>query len=128
MLLVFTIAGAVYEHLGRRWDDRRHPQVGRSVDIGGRSLNIYCSGDGSPTVVLEHSTGYRYRRTPIQREVTRFTQACWYDQAGYGWSNSGPKPRTSGAVASDLRALLRAAAVPPPYVLVGGEQQRIKRH
>jgi pimeloyl-ACP methyl ester carboxylesterase len=51
--------------------------------------------------------------------VAKFTQACWYDQAGYGWSDSGPKPRTSRAVASDLHALLRAAAVPPPYVLVG---------
>ena len=93
MLLVFTIAGVVYEQSGRRWDDRRHPQVGRCVDIGGRSLNIYCSGDGSPTVVLENSVGYRW--TPIQREVAKFTQACWYDQAGYGWSDSGPKPRTA---------------------------------
>lgn len=117
MIVVLIVAGVIYEQLGRRWDDRRHPQVGRSVDIGGRSLNIHCSGDGSPTVVLENSVGYRW--TPIQREVAKFTQACWYDQAGYGWSDSGPKPRTSGAVASDLHALLRAAAVPPPYVLVG---------
>jgi pimeloyl-ACP methyl ester carboxylesterase len=117
MIVVLIVAGVVYEQLGRRWDKRRYPQVGRSVDIGGRSLNIYCSGDSSPTVVLENAVGYRWM--PIQREVTKFTHACWYDQAGYGWSDPGPKPRTSAAVASDLHALLRAAAVPPPYVLVG---------
>ena len=117
MTVVLIVVGVIYEQWGRRWDDRRHPQVGRSVDIGGRSLNIHCSGEGSPTVVLENSVGYRW--TPVQREVAKTTQACWYDQAGYGWSDPGPKPRTSGAVASDLHALLRAAAVAPPYVLVG---------
>jgi pimeloyl-ACP methyl ester carboxylesterase len=117
LLLLFAIAGVVYEQRGRRQDKERFPQIGRSVDIGGRSLNIHCSGDGSPTVVLENTLGYRWM--PIAREVTKFTRACWYDQAGYGWSDPGPKPRTSAAVASDLQSLLRAAAVPPPYVLVG---------
>jgi pimeloyl-ACP methyl ester carboxylesterase len=117
-LLVFvTVAGAVYERLGRRRDTARFPQVGRSVDIGGRSLNIYCSGSGGPAVVLEAAVGYRWM--PIQREVATFTRACWYDRAGHGWSDPGPSPRTSAAVASDLHALLQAAGVPPPYVLVG---------
>jgi hypothetical protein len=66
---------------------KAYPQVGRSVDIGGRSLNIYCSGDGSPTVVLEHAVGYRWM--PIQREVTKFTQACWYDQAAMAGAIQG---------------------------------------
>jgi pimeloyl-ACP methyl ester carboxylesterase len=117
LALALLIGGVVYEQLGRRSDKQRFRQIGRSVDIGGRTLNIYCSGDGSPTVVLENAVGYRWM--PIQREVATFTHACWYDQAGHGWSDPGPKPRTSAAVASDLNALLRAAAVPPPYVLVG---------
>ena len=68
-------------------------------------------------MVLEAAVGYRWM--PIQREVATFTRTCWYDRAGYGWSDPGPSPRTGGAVASDLHALLKAAAVPPPYVLVG---------
>lgn len=117
MLLVFAIAGVVYQRLGRRWDKQVFLQIGRSVDIGGRSLNIHCTGEGSPTVVLEGAVGYRW--TPIQRELATFTRACWYDRAGHGWSDPGPRPRTSAAVASDLHALLKASAVPPPYVLVG---------
>ena len=117
LLLVFTIAGVAYEQLGRRRDRKRFSQIGRSVDIGGRSLNIHCIGEGSPTVVLEGAVGYRW--TPIQREVATFTRACWYDRAGHGWSDPGPSPRTSAPVASDLHALLKATAVPPPYVLVG---------
>jgi pimeloyl-ACP methyl ester carboxylesterase len=117
LLLVLIVAGVVSEQLGDRRDKTLFSQIGRSVDIGGRSLNIYCSGEGNPTVVLEGATGYGWM--PIQRAIATFTRACWYDRAGYGWSDAGPRPRTSAAMATDLHEVLRAAAVPPPYVLVG---------
>jgi pimeloyl-ACP methyl ester carboxylesterase len=44
--------------------------------------------------------------------------ACWYDRAGYGWSDPAPGDRTSADIAEDLHKLLRAASVAPPYVLV----------
>jgi len=115
-----VMAGIVYEQIGEHRDRRRYSQIGRSVDIGGRALNLYCSGEGSPTVILEsagHTAGYSW--IDIQPEVARFTRACWYDRAGYGWSDPGPSPRTFEAIATDLHALLHAASVPGPYVLVG---------
>jgi pimeloyl-ACP methyl ester carboxylesterase len=78
-------------------------------------LNLYCSGEGSPTVILEG--GYSW--ITVQPEIAKFTRACWYDRAGHGWSDPGPYPRTSAAIAGDLHELLRVAAIPPPYVLVG---------
>ena len=56
-LLVATAAGFVYEEVGRSQDRKRLPQIGRSVDIGGRTLNIYCSGEGSPTVIFDSGAG-----------------------------------------------------------------------
>jgi hypothetical protein len=120
-ILVLIIAGMAYEKLGKRRDRERYPQIGRSVDIGGRTLNIYCSGEGEPTVVFDtfgHTAGYSW--TTIQRGVAKFSRACWYDRAAYGWSQPAPMPRTFKDVAEDLHALLHAAGVPPPYVLVGG--------
>jgi pimeloyl-ACP methyl ester carboxylesterase len=120
VLLALLIAGALYEEAGEWRDRRRYPQIGRSIDIGGRSLNLYCSGEGVPTVVFEgagHTAGYAW--SAMQSAVAGFTRACWYDRAGYGWSDSGPSPRTFEAIAQDLHALLHAAAVPGPYVLVG---------
>jgi pimeloyl-ACP methyl ester carboxylesterase len=55
----------------------------------------------------------------LQPQIATFTRACWYDRAGYGWSDPGPAPRDFRAVADDLHALLQVAAMPPPYVLVG---------
>jgi pimeloyl-ACP methyl ester carboxylesterase len=120
VLLTVVAAGAVYERLGERSDRRRLPQIGHSVDIGGRSLNIYCSGDGSPAVILDSGAGEPgYAWSNIQPSIAKFTRACWFDRAGYGWSDPGPFPRTSAAASTDLHELLHRAGVPAPYVLVG---------
>jgi pimeloyl-ACP methyl ester carboxylesterase len=118
--VLVVLTGVVYEQLGEWRDAQRNPQVGSSVDIGGRTLNISCLGEGSPTVVLESNWGFTgYTWLPIQRSLTGFTRVCWYDRAGYGWSDPGPFPNHSDSIARDLHKLLVNAGVPPPYVLVG---------
>ena len=42
-----------------------------------------------------------------------------YDRAGEGWSDPGPFPRTSAAIANDLHEFLKRTGVAPPYVLAG---------
>jgi pimeloyl-ACP methyl ester carboxylesterase len=113
------VSGLIYEQFGRRQDRKRIPQIGRSVDVGGRSLNIYCSGAGAPAVILESASGIGLEWGPIQTEVANFTEACWYDRAGMGWSDPGPFPRTAEAIASDLHHLLNRAGVSPPFVFAG---------
>jgi pimeloyl-ACP methyl ester carboxylesterase len=118
--LVALIAGVSYEKIGQWRDRRRLPQIGRSVDIGGRSLNIYCSGEGSPAVIFDSGNGNPgYAWADIQPSVAGLTRACWFDRAGEGWSDSGPYPRTSAAMSADLHALLHRAGIPAPYILVG---------
>jgi hypothetical protein len=41
--LMLILLGVIYDQVEESRDDRRFPQVGKSFDIGGRSLNIYCS-------------------------------------------------------------------------------------
>ncbi|HXN65020.1 MAG TPA: alpha/beta hydrolase [Candidatus Acidoferrales bacterium] len=114
------VSGIVYEQLGERRNRRQLPQIGRSVDIGRRTLNISCLGTGAPAVIFESggdAPGLEW--ASYQTEVSKFTEACWYDRAGIGWSDPGPYPRTSAAIARDLHALLKDAGVPSPYVLAG---------
>jgi pimeloyl-ACP methyl ester carboxylesterase len=119
LLFVFA-AGYLYERAGEWQDQRSFPRIGRAVEIGGRSLNIYCAGQGSPTVVMEsggNQPGYSWKL--VEDRVSAFTRACWYDRAGYGWSAAAPSPRTSADIADDLHKLLHAAGIAPPYLLVG---------
>jgi pimeloyl-ACP methyl ester carboxylesterase len=120
LLVVLILAGITYEQIGERLDRKRFPQVGRSVDIGGRSLNIYCSGEGGPAVILDTGgSAPGYENLLLQKKIAQFTSACWFDRAGLGWSDPSPVEQTSAAIADDLHALLHAAGVSPPYVLVG---------
>jgi pimeloyl-ACP methyl ester carboxylesterase len=118
--LIALLAGFAYERIGQWQEHKRYPRVGRPVNIGGRTLNIYWSGEGSPAVVFDsggNQPGYSW--VLVQPEVAKSTRACWYDRAGYGWSDPAPHQRSSADIADDLHKLLRAAGVPPPYVLVG---------
>lgn len=96
------------------------PPPGRLVDVGGHRLHLHCLGEGAPTVVFDAGAGawsIFYRN--VQQRVAAGARACAYDRAGLGWSEPGPVPRTSRRMAEELRALLDAAAIEPPYVLVG---------
>jgi pimeloyl-ACP methyl ester carboxylesterase len=121
MLAALVLFGAaIYEQINAWHDSRVMKKVGRSVDIGGRTLNIQCSGEGSPTVVfVSGRTAPGYVWTPSQRGVSVFTRACWYDRADLGWSDSGPDPEWGDAAARDLHDLVRNAGLTPPLLLVG---------
>jgi pimeloyl-ACP methyl ester carboxylesterase len=92
----------------------------RLVDIGGRRLNLYCSGDGPVTVVFSAASGDAgWSWYQVQPEVAKRTRACVYDRAGQGFSDPSPLPPTFGNTVDDLHALLGKAGVKPPYVMVG---------
>lgn len=93
---------------------------GRLLDVGGFKLHLDCVGSGSPAVVFDAGLGRSADDwSKVQQSVRETTRACTYDRAGYGWSDPGPAPRTSGRLASELRTLLARAEVPPPYIVVG---------
>ncbi len=95
-----------------------HPQ--RLVDVGGHTLNLYCAGHGSPSVILDAGEGetmFTWRK--VQPAIAKFTRVCSFDRAGMGFSSSGPLPRDANAMVADLHTLLQRAQVAPPYVLVG---------
>ena len=122
LLVLALLVGFTYEQVGRARDaSQLPPRIGQAVDIGGRTLNLYCSGQGTPTVILEtggNSPGYEW--VLLQSKMAGFTRACWYDRAGVGWSDPPLSPRTSASIASDLHEALQRAGVLPPYVMAGG--------
>jgi len=93
---------------------------GLAVDIGGRSLFMYCAGSGSPTVILEAGMGGDVQTWEnVVPGVSPTARVCAYDRANIRGSDPAPKPRTASLAVKDLKALLQAAGVQPPYVLVG---------
>lgn len=90
------------------------------VDVGGRRLNLFCLGSGSPTVVFETGSGRAgWDWFQVQPAVAKRTRACIYDRAGLGFSDPIARPATAANAAKDLHFLLKNSRVPGPYVLVG---------
>jgi pimeloyl-ACP methyl ester carboxylesterase len=89
-------------------------------DIGGRRrMNMVCIGEGSPTVVFDYGlAGHLLHWQKVQAPVSAFTRACFYDRAGYGYSDPSPRPLTAENVVDDLHALLEKAGI-EHVVLVG---------
>lgn len=119
-LVLASALGYTWEQIGAANDFERLPMPGTLVSVGSHRLHLHCVGEGSPTVLLESGWGMPaaiwVRTQPLLAESSR---TCVYDRAGYGWSESGPAPRTASQVAEEAEAMLRSAGIDGPLILVG---------
>jgi pimeloyl-ACP methyl ester carboxylesterase len=120
IIILLGGVGRVYESTSEIKDGQRYKAPGQMVDLGGYRLHLYCTGIGSPTVVLESGLGGpALEWILVQQQLARTTRVCSYDRAGLGWSDLSPLPRTSQNMAAELHTLLHTAGIDGPYVLVG---------
>lgn len=101
----------------------------RTADVHGTRLRYICEGDGPVTVVIDQGQGLSIEQgferprpmgwTKVFKEIQNATRILMHDRAGLGSSDPASGPRTSSEMVDDLRAVLAAAQVRPPYVLVG---------
>lgn len=90
------------------------------VDAAGGRFHLYETGAGPVPVVLEAGiAATSLSWALVQQEVEKFARVISYDRAGLGWSDPLPGARTPARIAAELRAVLRAASIAPPYLLVG---------
>ena len=83
-------------------------------------MALFEAGTRETTVVFDAGLGDSSASWDVvQSEISRFAHAVSYDRAGRGQSHFVPGSRTSLDIANDLRAMLEAAQIPGPYILVG---------
>jgi pimeloyl-ACP methyl ester carboxylesterase len=120
LVVLLAVAGFLYQNICEARDRRFNPMPGKLVAVNSRQVHLYCSGEGSPTVILDSGLGDTYYSWhKVQPEIAKVSRVCSYDRAGLGFSDRSADPRTSQVIAQELHALLQAALVAPPYVLVG---------
>ena len=122
LLAVLAVAGAAWQAIAERADRRRFAPVGRVVEVQGRRVHLVESGSGpSPVVVLECGIGGATSSSwgQVEPQVAHFARVLAYDRAGMGLSDPAPSFRDGVTLTTELHALLEAAQVPRPVVLVG---------
>jgi len=122
-LLTFVVLiGATYQGVATALERREFARPGGLVEVGDHQLHILCTGEGTPTVILEAAAG---AGSPawglVQPAVGRRTRVCSYDRAALAWSEAGDGGYAPAQVPAELHALLDAAGEQGPFVVVGHE-------
>jgi pimeloyl-ACP methyl ester carboxylesterase len=118
LCLLAACGGAAYNALSLRHYRRLAGVPGKLYTVDGYPMHIYCTGQGSPTIVLSSGLGDDFTAwARVQPILSQTTRACSYDRAGFGWSQSRPGVQDADAITSQLHHLLAAARVQGPIVL-----------
>jgi pimeloyl-ACP methyl ester carboxylesterase len=120
LLSAVLLSGVIYQLAGRRRDIQAYPPPGRVLNVDGDAFHLLEMGTEGPCVVFEagiaaSSVGW----TLVQTRVAQFAHTISYDRSGLGWSGPVRKARTLKQSIGELRALLHAAGIVGPYLLVG---------
>jgi pimeloyl-ACP methyl ester carboxylesterase len=109
---------------------------GRLVNVGGYRVHLYCTGQGSPTVMIV-GAAFSFDWGLVQPEVAKFSRVCTFDPSGTAWSDAFPvavgasssiamnpvsapssTPTCSDRV-DEIHRLITMASIDGPYVFVG---------
>lgn len=120
-LLAAMMATAAHAEPGDPADAAAYTRPQQRVEVApGRSLNLVCLGSGPRTVLFDAGgSDWSVIWALVQPEVARHSRACAYDRAGLGYSDSARGARAPIAIAEDMHALIAAAGLQRPLVLVG---------
>lgn len=120
LLLVAVAASAAYNAWAFHHARAVAGVAGKLYNVDGRNMHLNCTGQGSPTIVLEDGLGNNWTIwAKVQPVLAQNTQVCSYDRAGFGWSDPRPGVRDSNAIATELHALLTQAGITGPIILMG---------
>jgi pimeloyl-ACP methyl ester carboxylesterase len=115
-----ALASSVYQEVAAALDRRRFVPPGRLVSVNDRMVHLLEAGKGPPTVLIVPALGggvLSWER--FQRDLAATMRVVVYDRAGIGWSDPpGRGRRTCDDRADEIRGLLDAARIEPPYVLL----------
>ncbi len=105
-------------------DPAQNPSIDKSFVVApdGRKDALVCWGKGQPTVLLETGGNNveEWTGSNFVSELAPITRVCTYDRAGTGNSDPAPnKKRTADDVVREADALLNAAGLDGPLVLLG---------
>ena len=120
VVLFGVLASAAYNAIYVHHLAKRYPTPGNFYSVNGYRMHLYCTGSGSPTVVLEGGRGADWIYwQKVQPELAKTTRVCSYDRAGLGWSDPQPGARDAINIATQLHALLQQAGETGPLIVLG---------
>ncbi|XP_072038470.1 uncharacterized protein [Amphiura filiformis] len=139
-VILLLLLPAILNHASLFREAEHLKPEGQMYDVGwNHKLFLSCSGEGSPTVILDAPTGMSLDVWYlVQTRIAKFTRVCSYDRAGIGFSERVPlnftseerqvvnpergQENTIERMVEDLHYLVTISSdQPKPFILVGSE-------
>jgi pimeloyl-ACP methyl ester carboxylesterase len=118
--VAIAAAGITYNAVSLRHYRKISGVPGKLYDVNGYTMHLFCTGQGSPTIVLDSGLGDDFTIwARVQPELSKVTRVCSYDRAGFGWSEPRPGMRDANAISAELHQLVAVAGVQRPFILMG---------
>jgi pimeloyl-ACP methyl ester carboxylesterase len=120
LVCVVIVAGVTYNALSLKHYREISGVPGKLYTVGGYSMHLYCTGQGTPTIILDSGLGDDFTSwAKVQPELSQVTRVCSYDRAGFGWSQTRPGRRDANTISAELHDLVLAAGIERPSILMG---------
>lgn len=120
LLIGVPVAGATYQMIAEASDRQAYPPPGQMINVDGHMMHLYCTGKGSPTILLEAGAySFSSEWYWVQQQLSETNKVCSYDRPGNGWSEPVAGLRDGLTLMRELHSLLAAADISGPYVLAG---------
>jgi pimeloyl-ACP methyl ester carboxylesterase len=120
LIAAIIILGISFQTIASEIDRRSYMPPGDMIDVDGHQMHLYCTGEGSPTIILEAGA---YSFSPqwywVQQQLEPNHRVCSYDRAGNGWSEPVEGMRDGLTLVRELHSLLQQADIEGPFVMVG---------
>lgn len=118
--LLIVLASTAFNAFATQYYWAKHPVPGQFYKVEGHKMHIYCTGTGSPTIILDAGLGNDWTIWGrVQPELSKTTRVCSYDRAGFGWSEATHGTQDADHIADQLHGLLQQAGITGPIVLMG---------
>jgi pimeloyl-ACP methyl ester carboxylesterase len=120
LVVILAIGGASWNALATLYYRDHYPAPGKMYTVNGHTMHLYCTGSGSPTLILDSGLGDDWTVwQKVQPTLSRTTEVCSYDRSGLGWSDELSPDHDATTLADELHTLLQVAGVGKPIILMG---------
>jgi pimeloyl-ACP methyl ester carboxylesterase len=120
LIVALAIGGFLWNTLATHYYRSKYPASGKMYVVNGYPMHMYCTGSGSPTLILDSGLGDDWTVwAKVQSALSKTTQVCSYDRSGLGWTDEMSPDHDANTLADQLHALLQQANIQKPVILMG---------
>lgn len=114
-ILGLILLGVIYQRLAIYYNASNLGRMGRLIDINGKNIHLYDSGNSDIPIVFASDIGTVVPYAdfyPLHEKLSQNHRVMIYDKPGYGWSDITNSSRDIDSICEEIHTTLHANDIP----------------